>query len=64
MLFLKPLRYNIKAMSAPIASPANEINVPCQKPKNKILAAVRNTLGNMPATAMMILKSKLNNKAY
>src|ERR671913_2287574 len=33
--FLKPLRYNQKAIAAPKASPANDNNVPCQKPKKR-----------------------------
>jgi hypothetical protein len=62
--FLNPALYNKKAINAPIASPVTEINVPFQKPKNKILAAVRKTLGKTPKTAINILKPMLNKNAY
>lgn len=58
-VFLNPFRYNQKATAAPAASPAKEMSVPFQKPKNKILAAVINTLGTRPNTATAMLNSKL-----
>lgn len=58
-VFLKPLRYNKNDTAAPKASPANEMAVPCQKPKNKMLAAVRKKLGTNPNTATTMLSSKL-----
>lgn len=54
-IFLKPFLYNKNAMPAPIASPRNEIIVPLIKPKKRMLAAVINTLGTRPRTAMSIL---------
>jgi hypothetical protein len=35
-----------------------------EKPKNKTLAAVRNTLGIIPKTAIIIFTDKLISKAY
>lgn len=61
--FLNPFRYNQKETAAPKASPRKEIKVPGQNPKNRILAAVINTLGNMPITAIATFTNRLMNKA-
>ena len=50
-------------MTAPNVSPKKEISVPFQKPKNKILAPVINTLGTTPNIATTILMIKLESKA-
>ena len=42
-------------MAAPEASPKKETNIPFQKPKNKMLAAVIKKLGTTPSTAIIIL---------
>ena len=39
----------MNATTAPIDSPAKEIKRPSQNPKNKMFAAVRKTLGSIPA---------------
>jgi hypothetical protein len=39
-------------MAAPIDSPINEINVPFQNPKKRILAVVIKKLGTTPIIAM------------
>ena len=49
----------MNAMIAPMDSPAKEINKPCQKPKNRIFAAVRKTLGKIPEMAMRMLIARL-----
>lgn len=51
---LNPFRYNKNASPAPIASPRKESKVPFQKPKKRILAAVRKKLGRKPIKATSI----------
>lgn len=52
-------------MMAPMASPKNEMSVPFQKPKNKILAAVTKTLGTTPNKAIrMLIESEIKIAAF
>lgn len=48
-------------MAAPRASPMKEMSAPFTKPKNKMLAAVTNTLGTKPSTATKMLMQMLIN---
>ena len=48
-----------------MASPKNEMSVPFQKPKNKMLAAVIKTLGTIPNKAIrMLMASEIKMAAF
>lgn len=52
-------RYSTKLMTAPTASPTIETVTPRPKPRTFTFSAVKNALGNTPATAMALFKTIL-----